>query len=37
MHFRYVNLQENHVKEAFNLFTQGLHEKEAPAVESVRG
>jgi len=27
MHYRYVNLRENHVNEAFNLFTQRLHRK----------
>jgi hypothetical protein len=37
MHYRYVNLQENRVEEAFKLFTQRLHRKEVPAAESASG
>ena len=33
----YYGVPKNQVKEAFKLFTQRLHEKEAPAVESVSG
>ena len=35
MHYRYVNLQEKHVKEAFKLFTQRLHGIEVDAAKSV--
>lgn len=35
MHYRYVNLQEQHVKEAFKLFTRLLHEKQVDSAASV--
>ena len=35
MHYRYVNLQEKHVKEAFKLFTTFPQEKQDSASQSV--